>query len=579
MKHFNSFLAILILMLASNIIYAQGGRQLGARRLILDNNDGIVANNIFLVNNGGTLGADNAGIITPGTYPSTCALLDLSSTKKGFLAPRMTALQELAICGGLPPEGLIVYNLTTHTLDVYNGSAWGASGWALTGNTGTNSAVNFLGTTDAQDLVIKTNGVERARVLSSGGLISRVNGIGAYGGPTSGVVGLTNATSGAGIVGLNGLTNASGSVDGGLGVGQGIYGETIKDAAAGVEGINSGAATWGFGVIGGVTSGTTVQAGVLGISATNTGAQNYGVAGEYTTGGIGVPAPPTSIANAAVMGVSTVAAGFGVGADNTAAGGTGLRAQANGGGGIGVDVQSAGAGSTGVRIGIGSTPVLGTDITAIGAGSVGARIEQGAETGIHIFHTATTGNAEGMRIQRLAAGTQNAGIHILAGTTGTITNGINIESQAGGTITTGMTIQTTGGGAMGTGLNVTGPGTSISANGTIQTTGDVTLTPAALHAVGGVESLRIIRGTVNANGTINLGSGFTVNHVAGSGIYTINFNVVFTGTPSLSFGSFAGAPAFVDANGLGFNSCFVDTYNQAGALTDEGFSFIAIGPR
>ncbi len=40
--------------------------------------------------------------------------------------------------------------------------------WSLTGNSGLNSAINFLGNTDAIDLVIKTNDVERAKFLSTG---------------------------------------------------------------------------------------------------------------------------------------------------------------------------------------------------------------------------------------------------------------------------------------------------------------------------------------------------------------------------------------------------------------------------
>lgn len=40
--------------------------------------------------------------------------------------------------------------------------------WKLLGNAGTTAGTNFLGTTDAQDLVIKTNNTERARVLSTG---------------------------------------------------------------------------------------------------------------------------------------------------------------------------------------------------------------------------------------------------------------------------------------------------------------------------------------------------------------------------------------------------------------------------
>ncbi|HOU97826.1 MAG TPA: hypothetical protein PLP65_03170 [Bacteroidales bacterium] len=40
--------------------------------------------------------------------------------------------------------------------------------WQLTGNSGTNPASNYLGTTDAQDLVIRTQNSERMRIMSSG---------------------------------------------------------------------------------------------------------------------------------------------------------------------------------------------------------------------------------------------------------------------------------------------------------------------------------------------------------------------------------------------------------------------------
>ncbi len=43
-----------------------------------------------------------------------------------------------------------------------------SNAWELLGNTGTTATTNFLGTTDAQDLVIKTNSIEKVRVLTSG---------------------------------------------------------------------------------------------------------------------------------------------------------------------------------------------------------------------------------------------------------------------------------------------------------------------------------------------------------------------------------------------------------------------------
>jgi len=42
--------------------------------------------------------------------------------------------------------------------------------WRNTGNSGTNPAINGMGTTDAQDLVIKTNNAEQTRFLSTGGI-------------------------------------------------------------------------------------------------------------------------------------------------------------------------------------------------------------------------------------------------------------------------------------------------------------------------------------------------------------------------------------------------------------------------
>lgn len=49
-----------------------------------------------------------------------------------------------------------------------NGGGGGGSGWLLTGNSGTSPDTNFIGTTDAQDLVFKTNGSEIARFSGDG---------------------------------------------------------------------------------------------------------------------------------------------------------------------------------------------------------------------------------------------------------------------------------------------------------------------------------------------------------------------------------------------------------------------------
>jgi hypothetical protein len=53
---------------------------------------------------------------------ATSALVDIQSTTKGFLIPRMTTTQRDAITS--PAEGLEIYNLTTHTKEFYNGTVW-----------------------------------------------------------------------------------------------------------------------------------------------------------------------------------------------------------------------------------------------------------------------------------------------------------------------------------------------------------------------------------------------------------------------------------------------------------------------
>ena len=48
------------------------------------------------------------------------------------------------------------------------GPAGSGSGWQTSGNTGTNSSINYVGTSDFEDFVLKTNGVERMRVKAQG---------------------------------------------------------------------------------------------------------------------------------------------------------------------------------------------------------------------------------------------------------------------------------------------------------------------------------------------------------------------------------------------------------------------------
>ncbi len=63
--------------------------------------------------------------------PNASALLDLNSTSKGFLPPRMTTIQRNAISPAT--AGLVIYNTTINQLETYTGAGWSAlySGNAL----------------------------------------------------------------------------------------------------------------------------------------------------------------------------------------------------------------------------------------------------------------------------------------------------------------------------------------------------------------------------------------------------------------------------------------------------------------
>jgi hypothetical protein len=99
--------------------------------------------------------AQSVGIGT--TSPNSSAQLDISSTSRGLLIPRMSTTAISAI--GSPAKGLMVYDTTQNQLVVNMGTAaapdWenvvAKSGWSLTGNGGTGGSA-VLGPTDVEPL-------------------------------------------------------------------------------------------------------------------------------------------------------------------------------------------------------------------------------------------------------------------------------------------------------------------------------------------------------------------------------------------------------------------------------------------
>jgi hypothetical protein len=102
------------------------------------------------------------------------SILELESSRQGLLLPRLA--DTTAINALTPPDGMIIFLNSDKSLRLRSNGSWkkiadlseANSNWSLTGNTGTDPNVNFIGTLDGQPLVIRTNNAERLRVDAAG---------------------------------------------------------------------------------------------------------------------------------------------------------------------------------------------------------------------------------------------------------------------------------------------------------------------------------------------------------------------------------------------------------------------------
>src|SRR4030095_8206451 len=102
------------------------------------------------------------------TTPDPSSALDINSTNKGLLIPRMNINSINAIIN--PAMGLLVYDSVANQLMVNIGTpaapnfqpvASNSNGaWNLIGNSGTNPANQFVGTTDNQPLRFRIKNVQ-----------------------------------------------------------------------------------------------------------------------------------------------------------------------------------------------------------------------------------------------------------------------------------------------------------------------------------------------------------------------------------------------------------------------------------
>ena len=168
------------------------------------------------------------GINATGAVPNSSAMLDLSSTTRGLLVPRMIGAQKNTL-GASAAEGLIVYqtdNLTSppgywyYDTDLLPIPGWVHASidqpWQWGGNAGTTVGTNYIGTSNNQGFVMRTNGTERMRLTTAGlvgiGTITPAEQLDVVGAV---VVNATAVGNNAGTIRFNAATGAhEGNVDG-----------------------------------------------------------------------------------------------------------------------------------------------------------------------------------------------------------------------------------------------------------------------------------------------------------------------------------------------------------------------------
>lgn len=473
--------------------------------------------------------SQSLAVNTDGSIANTSAILDVKSTQKGILIPRMSKTEKNAISS--PANGLLVFQETPDSVGLYyyNGTSWiwmpgvdqlNNSVWKLTGNTGTNPSSQFIGTGDAQDLVIKTSGTaaafERMRLIGSGATPGQavVNNTGIFSGDVFSVY-ASNTTNGTtpsinnsvGTFAVNGYSSINGT---------GVYGE-----------VNGGA----------TTSGTAVWGNLYG-TATTASSTSEGVWGTNSTAPAGSGA--TAAVATAVRGDATGAAGsaFTMGVLGTNSGTVGSA--------FGVYGQTSSASSVG-------TFGVNLDVSASAAhGIQGQTAAISAAAGVRGFNTATTiGNSQngfGVRGSANAAPTGTGFVMGVrgdgSGATGStygiygqVASATGFGADAVNTNSSGTGLLVTGNNAAATFLG-TGSGAAINGSGI----GTISIAKTAASGIGVIAVGNSLTGSIvtpsTGAGAVGIGTQYGIMGFATTTVSTTPGSTAGTNGASASAGGY-----------------------------------------
>ncbi len=124
--------------------------------------------------------AQSIAINTDGSQPNASAMLDIKSTNKGLLIPRVNLTSETDVSTiPSPVNSLLVFNTNAALPDGVGFYFWNGNNiwsklatvnasnnifWGLAGNTGINPATDFIGTIDNTPLVFKANNILSGKI-------------------------------------------------------------------------------------------------------------------------------------------------------------------------------------------------------------------------------------------------------------------------------------------------------------------------------------------------------------------------------------------------------------------------------
>lgn len=106
------------------------------------------------------------GINATNVAPSTNAMLDVSSTTKGVLFPRMTTAQRNSLTS-IATDGLTVYDITTKGYWFYNGTSWQSIATVVSGSPWLTSGNNIYNSNTGNVGVGINNATEKLQVVGN----------------------------------------------------------------------------------------------------------------------------------------------------------------------------------------------------------------------------------------------------------------------------------------------------------------------------------------------------------------------------------------------------------------------------